>query len=318
MKRNNMLYICLSLVLLSILAVGLGFVGYTDKYSPGQAHMKTRSPYLDFSRIGNYILSYEDACENPKDSIDANLCIQRESSKVFQKQVTWARLTFLLSVIGTGALAATLIYTIKTVRIATKTSRTALKQMKIARGDFIASHRPWLDLKVVSVGLKCTETSISFDIKIVSENFGNVPGTDLFLTFRPVPEGIGSNDVAIENVWSFITSNLKIVTNDTIFPGRKADLLLSGMIPKQLMADGWKAEFERVVGVRSVELLQRLTPTIVLPVLLLYYAPGAIGPFFTRQVIEMKWRGGSGINFEHDIPADQIQLRERPGYSRAE
>ncbi len=61
-----------------------------------------------------YIYSY--SCEHPKDSDQDHLCIERKAAKYAHAQALWACRTFWLGILGTIAIAITLIFTARAAR----------------------------------------------------------------------------------------------------------------------------------------------------------------------------------------------------------
>jgi hypothetical protein len=81
-------------------------------------------------------LIYTYSCAKPADENQENLCIEREAAKAAVQQAAWARWTFILGLIGTGIVLATIFYTRRSVGAAISAANAAERAADIARSQY--------------------------------------------------------------------------------------------------------------------------------------------------------------------------------------
>lgn len=107
---------------------------------------------------------YAKSCKHPKNTDQANLCIERSSMKATQQQALWAKLTFIITTFGTLAIVVTLSFTASAAKaaevsatLASQSAETARTQAEtaqdsvwFARETAIAQLRAYISLDVLN------------------------------------------------------------------------------------------------------------------------------------------------------------------------
>jgi hypothetical protein len=84
---------------------------------------------------------YAKSCEHPKNTDQANLCIERSSMKATQQQAFWAKLTFVITTLGTAAVVTTLVYTAVAARAAQTAAEATVASVKAAQRSADAAEK---------------------------------------------------------------------------------------------------------------------------------------------------------------------------------
>jgi hypothetical protein len=122
---------------------------------------------------------YQPLCSSPQTREDAEYCQEWGATKATEEQAKWAFYQLVASVIGIGAVIATLIYTAKSVRASERGAKAAEDGVKHARTIAEQESRPWIILESVVVSWRPEHNKIRIKnnwwVSFVFKNIGKVP-----------------------------------------------------------------------------------------------------------------------------------------------
>ncbi len=127
-------------LLFSLLKVGLCQTKITQQ---PQTEKPQAKPYVlaQITSVSQVATQYEPHCDKPATREDAEYCDEWSAAVATQKQAEWALCQLIASVIGIGAVAATLFYTAQAVRasqrsaMAAEAAVTAMKEIDKRQGE---------------------------------------------------------------------------------------------------------------------------------------------------------------------------------------
>lgn len=160
------------------------FARYTEPYNrPAYDHQETLHqhtepslpPLLDF--IASQFRQadpYHSHCDKPKDRDEADLCEQQRMGQAAERTAHWGAWQFYISLLGLGALGATLLLNLKAVKAATDAAEGAVQAAEAARDEFHATHRPRIRVKHVWLRNKKLDDG-PLKISLIITNVGDMP-----------------------------------------------------------------------------------------------------------------------------------------------
>jgi hypothetical protein len=180
------------------------------------------------------------------------------------------------------------------------------QQIKLARDDFNATHRPWISVTSVTInfGLTWVQGNAMIGLNVFCKNTGNSPAQRVSLAANVFPflvnDDIPGEIAKLQE--SHRTSTRRPILERTLFPGTQDDLLITRGL---MITEAEIASLKDIHGDPAVEMIP-----VILGSIEYYFSFGERVPHYTPLVFHL-WRtmGSPDVRLTFGLDGSNVEAR---------